>query len=178
MPKRTIPDVRRMTSSSTRTPRRLAAAAARLSVAALVAALLFEHVGGLHPCELCIDQRWSHVGVAAAALALLARPTRLSGLVLLLSSMNAFGQAVRHVGVEQGLWGSACAAPQGNSGLTPEAFLQAILEAPVVRCDEIAWAFAGLSMAGWNAVLCVGLVLLSGLALARTPSAPARKDRR
>ena len=32
--------------------------------------------------------------------------------------------------------------------------LEQILAAPVVRCDEIAWSFLGLSMAAWNAIAC------------------------
>ena len=35
-----------------------------------------------------------------------------------------------------------------------------ILAAPVVRCDEVAWSFAGLSMAGWNALLSAGLAVV------------------
>ena len=36
-----------------------------------------------------------------------------------------------------------------------------------VRCDEAAWVFAGLSMAGWNALISLGLAGLSGLAALR-----------
>ncbi|RMH46330.1 MAG: disulfide bond formation protein B, partial [Alphaproteobacteria bacterium] len=34
-----------------------------------------------------------------------------------------------------------------------------IMSAPLVRCDEIVWSFAGISMAGWNAILSLGLAL-------------------
>jgi disulfide bond formation protein DsbB len=34
-----------------------------------------------------------------------------------------------------------------------------ILAAPLVRCDDIAWQMAGISMAGWNAI--VSLVLMA-----------------
>ena len=34
-------------------------------------------------------------------------------------------------------------------------------------CDEAAWVFAGLSMAGWNAVISLGLAILSGAAAIR-----------
>ena len=31
--------------------------------------------------------------------------------------------------------------------------LDRILETPVVLCDQIAWSWLGISMAGWNAIL-------------------------
>ena len=34
-------------------------------------------------------------------------------------------------------------------------------------CDEAAWVFAGLSMAGWNAVISLGLAVLSVVAALR-----------
>jgi disulfide bond formation protein DsbB len=34
------------------------------------------------------------------------------------------------------------------------------MAAPVVRCDEVAWTFAGLSMAEWNAALSFALAAL------------------
>ena len=44
-----------------------------------------------------------------------------------------------------------------------------IMSAPLVRCDEIAWEFLGLSMAGWNAVISIGLAacFASALVVAR-----------
>jgi disulfide bond formation protein DsbB len=32
--------------------------------------------------------------------------------------------------------------------------------APVVRCDEVAWQMLGLSMASWNGVVSLGLMLI------------------
>lgn len=156
-----------MQKLKTYSPRRLAAAATALSAATLLGAFLFEHVGGLMPCALCITQRWAHVAVIAAGLAMLAKPSRLAGVVLLLSSLNAFVQAVRHVGVEQKWWGSECATGDRFSGLSSEALLEAILAAPVVRCDEIAWQMAGISMAGWNALICLCIAAIAGLAILR-----------
>jgi disulfide bond formation protein DsbB len=38
--------------------------------------------------------------------------------------------------------------------------LAQIMNAPVVRCDEIAWDLFGISMAGWNMLISLGLVAL------------------
>jgi disulfide bond formation protein DsbB len=158
----------KMTFLHSMTPRQLAAISTALSAATLMGAFLFEHVGGLAPCALCITQRWAHVAVIAAGLAMLAKPSRLAGIVLLLSSLNAFVQAMRHVGVEKKWWGSECATGNGFSELSAEELLEAIMNAPIVRCDEIAWQMAGISMAGWNAVICLGIAVLAGLSIRRT----------
>ena len=31
------------------------------------------------------------------------------------------------------------------------------MEAPLVRCDEVAWEFLSLSMASWNGIISLGL---------------------
>ena len=36
-----------------------------------------------------------------------------------------------------------------------------------VSCEDAAWVFAGLSMAGWNALISVGLAVLSAIAAVR-----------
>jgi len=44
--------------------------------------------------------------------------------------------------------------------------LAQIMAAPLVRCDEIAWSLFGVSMAGWNALLSLGLAGLFARAYA------------
>ena len=39
--------------------------------------------------------------------------------------------------------------------------------AQVVRCDEAAWRWLGLSLAGWNALISLGLAALALIAAAR-----------
>ena len=62
------------------------------------------------------------------------------------------------VGVEQSWWESSCATP--IAGDTIEELRASLLEAPLVRCDEVAWSLWRISMAGWNALL--SLVLGAG----------------
>ena len=45
-------------------------------------------------------------------------------------------------------------------GGSAEDLFKAIMEAPVVRCDEVQWALFGISMAGWNAILSLGSALV------------------
>ena len=55
-----------------------------------------------------------------------------------------------------------------NSGVThlddlsPEEFLEKLLETPVARCDEASWLFLNISMAGWNALFSILLTFFWG----------------
>jgi len=73
------------------------------------------------------------------------------------------GIALYHVGVEQAWWAgpSGCSSNLDTSDLA--SLTDALLAAPMVKCDEIAWSFIGLSMAGWHMLASLAL---SGLALA------------
>ena len=42
----------------------------------------------------------------------------------------------------------------------PGELLDQILATPVVLCDQVAWSWLGVSMAGWNAILSLGIVWL------------------
>ena len=139
------------------------------SVALLLGALAFQYLGGLAPCHLCILQRWPHGIAIALGLLLLAWPHRflatLAGLVVLAGA----GIAIYHVGVEQGWWAgpTSCTAP-APGGMSSSDLLDQILDTPVVLCDQVAWSLWGISMAGWNAILSVGIAWL-WLRAARAP---------
>jgi disulfide bond formation protein DsbB len=147
---------------------RLAALAALGSALLLAGAFAFQHWGGLAPCKLCLWQRWPHAAAALLGLAALALPGRTWPLLGAAAAGTTAAIGLYHAGVEQGWWpgpDTCTAGPIG--GLSPEALMEQILTAPLVRCDEIAWSLAGLSMAGWNAILSAGLALI-WLAAART----------
>ena len=140
------------------TRRRLIAAAGAGSALLLLGAWAFQ-LAGYAPCTMCIWQRWPHaVAVLAAA----------SGVFLPVAAVIAVGAAAAattgaiglyHAGVERGLWaGPSTCTSGGVSGLSPEQLMEQIMQAPLVRCDEIAWQLLGVSMAGWNAILSFALV--------------------
>ena len=131
------------------------------SLALLAGALAFQYVGGLAPCPLCIDQRWPHAIAIGLGLLLLAWPKRaiagLAGLVVLVGA----GIAAYHVGIEQGWWPGpmTCTAPEPGAR-APGELLDQILATPVVLCDQVAWSLGGISMAGWNGILSLGIAWL------------------
>ena len=137
---------------------------ARLLALAVPAALLGgayigQYVFGLYPCEMCWWQRYAHF--AALALALLAwlRPEQ-RGLVLLAALAILSGGLIGsfHAGVEYHWWEgfTACTASLPK-GVDP---LKAILNAPLVRCDEVQWKLFGISLAGYNFLISTGAALI------------------
>ncbi len=137
---------------------RAAFGAAFGSAALLAAAFAFQYLGGLAPCPLCILQRWPHVVAVATGLILIVYPLRDIAALGAVAMLAGAGIAGYHAGIEQGWWPgpATCAAPD-LAGQTPEELLASILAAPVVRCEDIAWSFLGLSMAAWNGLACLGL---------------------
>ncbi|APX11283.1 disulfide bond formation protein B [Tateyamaria omphalii] len=134
------------------------------SAALLVGAYAFQHLGGLAPCQMCIWQRYPHV--AAVLLGALAVFLPLPVLIALgaAAALITAGIGGYHVGVEQAWWQGPTSCSAGAVGnLDPNALFDQIMAAPLIRCDEIAWQFAGLSMAGWNMVLSL---LIAGLWIA------------
>jgi disulfide bond formation protein DsbB len=131
------------------------------SAALLAGAFAFQHIGGLAPCAMCLWQRWPHAAAVLIGLLALVMPARwLAGLGAL-AALSSAGIGVFHTGVERGWWEGPSTCTSGSiAGVAPEDLLAQIMEAPLVRCDEVAWAMAGLSMASWNAVLSLGLALV------------------
>lgn len=141
------------------TPTRLIALAAGGSAALLLGAFAFQ-AAGYAPCSLCLWQRWPHgVAVLAGLLTLSGVATLLWVLAGALGALTTAGIGLYHTGVERGWWEGpqACSGGGSLSGLSGAELLSTEGLSDVVRCDEVAWAFAGLSMASWNAVLSLGL---------------------
>lgn len=139
------------------------------SAALLAGALYFQYVLGMAPCELCMWQRWPHA--TAVALGVLAWVLPFSWVAALgsLAAATSGGIGIYHTGVERGWFAgpSACSGMPDLSRLSAEELLDRILAAPVVRCDEVAWELAGLSMASWNAVASFALAAVWLVAMRR-----------
>ena len=77
-----------------------------------------------------------------------------SSLTAILALFATAGIGVFHVGVEYHWWeGPQACTGDVPRGLSPEELKKYLFGAKMVRCDEIAWAMWGISMAGWNAIL-------------------------
>lgn len=134
-------------------------------------ALASQYLGGLAPCEMCYWQRWPHA--AAIVLAALAFTTPASSplaraLTLLAAAAIAISGAigVYHAGVEAGIFEgfTTCTA-------TGAVTLDDLMNAPLVRCDQVQWSLLGVSMAGWNALFSLAGATLIALLTLRGRSA-------
>ena len=137
------------------------------SLALLLGALGFEHLGGLAPCQLCYWQRWPHmaaVAIGLGAAAAFAAGLRLGPIALAgaAAAAAAAGLGLYHTGVERGWWAgpAACSGDGGLGGLSGADLLDPGAAQALVMCDEVVWSLLGLSMASWNGILSLLLVLV------------------
>lgn len=130
--------------------------------AVLGTAYFFEHVLGILPCALCQYQRlewWIALGLAGITFYLRRNNLLLlTGLtVTMLVILAGAATAGYHVGVEQKWWeGPSSCTNGGLNDLDINALKEAIMNAPVIRCDDVAWSLFGISMAGYNLLLALG----------------------
>lgn len=139
-----------------------------VSSLALATGFIAQYVFGLQPCILCLIQRVPFAiagGLAGLALISSVRKRRMLMMLAGLAFLANSGIAVYHVGVEKGYWASSCAPSEG--GRVAAGDLAALMSQKVeVRCDEPAWQWQGITMAGLNIVFSGGLALVV-LGLAR-----------
>ncbi|MBV9260632.1 MAG: disulfide bond formation protein B [Pseudolabrys sp.] len=130
----------------------------------------FQYVMGLPPCPLCLEQRYAYYfGVPLAILLSLGANHGASSKVLLagfgaltVAMLWNAGLGVYHSGIEWKWWAGPtdCTGPlndlRGKSGL-----LNQLQDISIVRCDQAAWRFLGLSLAGWNVLVSLAIAALA-----------------
>jgi len=156
------------------------------SASMLAGAHLFERVGGLIPCILCLDQREAHwTGLAVAFVGLLfARLFKSNmgaaaavGAAALVYAVSA-GLAFYHTGVEYGYWPGPAICSGGAVNIDV-ANLAASLDQPASgpSCEDVQWRFFGISMAGYNLLVSAGLFALTLFAALAETKAARRNHR-
>lgn len=141
-----------------------------VGIATILGAHFFQYVLGLPPCPLCLEQRYAYYfAIPLAAMVILGVSVRASHKVILLALLaiavamlwNAYF-GVYHSGVEWKWWEGPrdCSGPATNFS-AGGGLLQQIQNAHVVRCDEAAWRFLGLSLAGYNVLISLALAAVA-----------------
>jgi disulfide bond formation protein DsbB len=170
--------------------RPVAAAAIAIAVvgaAAILGAWIFQYGLGLKPCPLCYEQRYAYYfAIPLAVMVLLgdqvgaSRKVLIAALVAIALGMlwNA-GLGVYHSGIEWGWW----PGPQSCGGALDDlgsagGLIDKLRSINVVRCDEAAWRFLGLSLAGYNALISGLLAVIAAWAAAAEWRALANPHRR
>jgi disulfide bond formation protein DsbB len=137
------------------------------SVFALAFAYISQFVFGYQPCPLCIYQRWPFFLIlifSAFALVLLRSKTAkkiVFFLCLVLLTANV-AIASYHVCVERKIFKGldSCESDlKVSEAKDLEELRNAMLQAKAVNCSEPSFIFLGLSMAAWNALYCLAIIL-------------------
>jgi disulfide bond formation protein DsbB len=160
-----------LTSLTADRPRLLVAISFVLGLATIAGAWGSELLGGLVPCELCLEQRLAYYwGLPVLALILVfwnrlprAAWTIAMAIALLLFAWSVW-MAGYHAGVEWGFW----PGPTSCSGLGVAVSFEDLLNinaTRVVPCDAIQFEFLGLTLAGYNLLISLVIVAMLGVAM-------------
>jgi disulfide bond formation protein DsbB len=132
------------------------------SAAMLAGAYGFEIIGGMQPCQLCWWQRYAHMAaIVIGVLALLLKGRSLPYLGAVAALAGA-GIALFHTGVERAWWEGLASCSGGSiAGVSVADLLNPAAQvAAPIRCDQVAWEMAGLSMASWNGLASLALAVI------------------
>jgi disulfide bond formation protein DsbB len=151
-------------------PLAAAAIVALVGLATIAGFFFFQYGLGLPPCPLCLEQRTAfYVAVPLAALLWLgaghgaARKVLVLGFLAIAAIMlwNT-GLAAYHAGIEWKFWAGPqdCSGPIEKVGSAANLMKQ-LQSISLVRCDQAAWRFLGLSLAGWDVLVSLGLACVA-----------------
>ncbi|MGB6537063.1 MAG: disulfide bond formation protein B [Xanthobacteraceae bacterium] len=141
-----------------------------VSFATLLGAWYFQFVLKFAPCPLCLEQRIPYYVVIPLSLLLTIAAARhapraiVAGgfVVILVAAACGTALGTYHAGVEWHFWPgpSDCSGPLGalNSG---GSLLEQLNSVHVVRCDQAAWRFLGISLAGYNVLISLAMAVLA-----------------
>ncbi len=154
-----------------------------ISLATLLGAWFFQFVLGYPPCPLCLDQRIPYYIVIPLALllTLMARggaSPRLVGAGLFVALIAVLCGAVvgtYHAGVEWHFWPGPtdCSGPIGNFNSGGSMLEQLQKPIHIVRCDQAAWRFLGISLAGYNVLISLAMAAIAACGLMALRKQPA-----
>ena len=152
--------------------------------AAILGAWFFQYGMGLRPCPLCREQRYPYYfaiplaimtimgdAVGSRRRVLLAALAVMAGLMLWTAAIGVY-----HAGIEWHWWlgpQECSGAPDLGTGLNLRKQLESI---NVTRCDEAAWRFLGVSLAGYNALIGLTLAAVAAWGFHTARKLPPQRD--
>jgi disulfide bond formation protein DsbB len=142
----------------------------------------FQYVLGYPPCPLCLDQRMAfYVAVPLAVLLMLGGSYGASRKVLMLGFVAIAlvmlwntGLSAFHAGVEWKLWAGPtdCSGPINSFGSAAN-LMNTLKNIRIVRCDEAAWRFLGISLAGYDVLVSLALAVAAVIGFRAALARPA-----
>jgi disulfide bond formation protein DsbB len=148
-------------------------AIAALGAATILGAWFFQYGLGYQPCPMCLEERYPYYfSIPLAVMVVLGTQVGASRKVLLfaLAAIAALmlwnaGFATFHAGVEWKLWEGPRDCSGSFMGLGGGSLLEQLKSIHVPRCDEAAWTFLGISLAGYDALISLTLAAIAGTGL-------------
>ncbi len=157
------------------------------SAGALTAAFIAQYGFKLAPCHLCLLQRYPHAGVmllGAGGARFLCNPRwlRASLGLCIVALLIGGGIATYHAGVEAGVFpGPSGCTSRSTGDESLDDLRRAILDAPLVSCDQPLGEVLGLSLAVWSALIYAFLTIVASYgyyrAVSPVSSGAARKEK-
>ena len=152
-----------------------------LSAATILGAWYFQYVLKLPPCPLCLEERLPYhiviplsLLIAIAAFVRAPRALITVGFVAIVAAVLC-GAALGayHAGVEWRFWPGPTDCSGPLTDLTAKGpLINQLQSIHLVRCDEAAWRFLGISLAGYNVLISLALAAIAAFGLlARKPAA-------
>lgn len=133
------------------------------SLSLLSGAWIFQALG-YAPCAMCIWQRYPHAVAILLGLLVLFGLRHIGVYVFgAVAAATTSGLGLYHTGVERDWWeGPSTCTGSGfdMSGLSGQQLLSTSEPSNLVMCDEVAWEFLSFSMASWNAIFSLMIVVL------------------
>lgn len=146
-----------------------------LSAATILGAWFFEYVVKLPPCPLCLEERIPYHAVIPLSLlmaiaALVRAPQKLLAVgfvAIIVAALCNVVMGTYHAGVEWHFWAGPTDCTGTLSDLSADGpLIDQLHSFNVVRCDEAAWRFLGISLAGYNVLISLALIVIAGFGLA------------
>jgi disulfide bond formation protein DsbB len=147
-----------------------AAAVAALAAATILGAWIFQYGFGLRPCPLCLEERYPYYFAIPLAILILVGDSAGASRKVLLAALAAIalgmlwnaGLGAYHAGVEWKWWAGPqdCSGPIDRFGPAGD-MLKELQSVSVIRCDEAAWRFLGISLAGYNVLISLVLAAIA-----------------
>jgi disulfide bond formation protein DsbB len=141
-----------------------------ISAATILGAWFFEYVLKYPPCELCLEERLPyHIVIPLSLLltiaALVKAPQKIltvgfiAVLIVLICGAVLGGY---HAGVEWHFWPGPTACTGSLNNLSAGGSILGQLQSiNVVQCDQAAWRFLGISLAGYNVLISLAMVTVA-----------------
>jgi len=160
-----------LAKARTNPPLTAAAIVTLLGAVALACVYYVQYVMFIAPCPLCLEQRiayyicvplaaylWLGASRGAPRKALMLGLVVIAGVMLWNTALSTY-----HAGVEYKFWPGPtdCSGPIDKFGSVGN-MLNQLQRISLVRCDEVSWSLFGISLAGFDAMLSLGLTVVAG----------------